>query len=467
MTTDTSTEPNFAPNWRHVGAFLGLTFGLTWLLDLAIYLRGGLRIPGIVAILQLQMLLPAFSAIVLGLFFFPESPIYRNRTAGRGRWFYYYFLLLTLIYAIGTLVIWLAPAQSTIAVLAAIPEILAFLGLLVLVVLRLIAGRQSMAQVWLAWGNGRYWLLFGLGFVAYYVLQAALNAFSGLGGANLAPPPAPPGLSPNLFLILATVQTVLLAPFLAIVIAFGEEYGWRGYLQSELFKMGRVRGVLLLGVLGFVLASTLGALAGVALGVFAPFAFLSRAAGRRLAAIQGQLADTLMVIASSMRAGHSFLQSLDSAAKEIDQPAAGEFGRVLREIRLGRDTDDALEALVERVGSQDLEWAVTAIKVQRKIGGNLAEVLETVLDRIDALLSAMPSLDGQRRARIRLAGEIPSAASPPAGCVFHTRCPRKLSTGVCETVDPPLAEVEPGHMMSCHIPVDELRRLQETPETPR
>jgi tight adherence protein B len=141
-------------------------------------------------------------------------------------------------------------------------------------------------------------------------------------------------------------------------------------------------GVLLLGVLGFVFGSAVGALAGVTLGAFAPFVVLSNAAGRRLAAIQGQLADTLMVIASSMRAGHSFLQSLDSAAKEIDQPAAGEFGRVLREIRLGRDTDDALEALVERVGSQDLEWAVTAIEVQRKIGGNLAEVLETVANTI-------------------------------------------------------------------------------------
>jgi membrane protease YdiL (CAAX protease family) len=249
MTTDSGTVTSPAPNWRHVGAFLGLTFGLTWLLDLAIYLRGGLRIPGIVAILQLQMLLPAFSAIALGLFFFPGSPIYHGRPAGRGRWFYYYFLLLTLIYALGTLVIWLSPAQSTIAVLAAIPQILAFLGLLVLVVLRSTAGREAMARVWLAWGSWRYYLLFGLAFVAYYVLQAALNAFSGLGGANLAPPPAPPGLSPNAFLVLATLQSVLLAPILAIVIAFGEEYGWRGYLQSELLKMGRVRGVLLLGVI--------------------------------------------------------------------------------------------------------------------------------------------------------------------------------------------------------------------------
>jgi tight adherence protein B len=89
-----------------------------------------------------------------------------------------------------------------------------------------------------------------------------------------------------------------------------------------------------------------------------------------------------MVIASAMRAGHSFLQSLDSAAKEIDEPAKGEFSRVLSEIRLGRDTDDALQALVVRVGSQDLEWAVTAIEIQRKIGGNLAEVLETVAKTI-------------------------------------------------------------------------------------
>src|SRR5215472_7978808 len=78
----------------------------------------------------------------------------------------------------------------------------------------------------------------------------------------------------------------------------------------------------------------------------------------------------------------------------------------------------------------------------------------------EALLSAVPSLDGQRRARIKLAGEIPSAANPPSGCVFHTRCPRRLSSGVCESTEPPLAEVEPGHFMRCHIPADELRQLQ-------
>jgi peptide/nickel transport system ATP-binding protein len=78
----------------------------------------------------------------------------------------------------------------------------------------------------------------------------------------------------------------------------------------------------------------------------------------------------------------------------------------------------------------------------------------------EALLSAVQSLDGQLRERIKLAGEIPSAADPPTGCVFHTRCPRRLPSGICEATRPPLAEVEPGHLMSCHIPIDQLTSLQ-------
>ena len=78
----------------------------------------------------------------------------------------------------------------------------------------------------------------------------------------------------------------------------------------------------------------------------------------------------------------------------------------------------------------------------------------------EALLSAVPTIDGGGRERIKLAGEIPSAADPPTGCVFHTRCPRRLPSGVCETTQPPLAEVGTGHLMSCHIPIDQLTSLQ-------
>ena len=77
----------------------------------------------------------------------------------------------------------------------------------------------------------------------------------------------------------------------------------------------------------------------------------------------------------------------------------------------------------------------------------------------EALLSAVPTIDGGGRKRIRLKGDIPSASSPPSGCVFHTRCPRKLGA-ICEEAEPPLAEVEAGHHMRCHIPLGELRRLQ-------
>ena len=77
----------------------------------------------------------------------------------------------------------------------------------------------------------------------------------------------------------------------------------------------------------------------------------------------------------------------------------------------------------------------------------------------EALLSAVPTVDGGGRDRIRLEGDIPSAASPPTGCVFHTRCPRMLGA-VCVETEPPLVEVEHGHHMRCHIPIEELRRLQ-------
>ncbi len=84
----------------------------------------------------------------------------------------------------------------------------------------------------------------------------------------------------------------------------------------------------------------------------------------------------------------------------------------------------------------------------------------------EALLSAVPSIDAVDRQRIRLDGEIPSAADPPSGCVFHTRCPRFLGD-ICVNTEPPLTEAEPGHAIRCHIPIEELRRIQVEPPSAR
>jgi peptide/nickel transport system ATP-binding protein len=100
--------------------------------------------------------------------------------------------------------------------------------------------------------------------------------------------------------------------------------------------------------------------------------------------------------------------------------------------------------------------------------GRLMELgpAETVFDPphhpyTEALLSAVPTIEGEQRERIDLVGDIPSAADPPSGCVFHTRCPRKLGE-ICEIEEPPLAEVEPEHFLRCHIPLEELRALQQS-----
>ncbi len=113
-----------------------------------------------------------------------------------------------------------------------------------------------------------------------------------------------------------------------------------------------------------------------------PFVWITRSISKRQGKLVDQLADTLSILASSLRAGYSFLQAIDTVAKEIGEPSASEFQRVVAEIRLGRPIDDALIAMAERVGSADLKWAVIAVNIQRTVGGNLAEVLDTVANTV-------------------------------------------------------------------------------------
>lgn len=238
-------------NWPRVAAFLGLTFGLSWLADMVLYLNGGLTSPVTGLLLQFQMLLPAFSAILLGAFFFQESPIYyrTNRTASR--WFVYFYFVLTVFYLVGLIAGLIQPSQAAlISSLLLVPNLI---GLILLILLRAKGGREGFAVSGLAGGKWNIWLVCGIGLVAFYGLQTFLNylfkmgqvvdlhaAFPQLAVANL---PAP------VFILSMALNTLIIGPFLGLIVAFGEEYGWRGYLQTELTRLGRVRGVFLLGVI--------------------------------------------------------------------------------------------------------------------------------------------------------------------------------------------------------------------------
>jgi membrane protease YdiL (CAAX protease family) len=252
ITSQTSVSTQPIVNWRQVGSFLGLTFGLTWLLDLVLYWNGGLASPITPLALQFQMLLPAFSAMVLGVFFFQESPIHYRSNHTRSRWFVYYYLFLTILYLGGVIAALVQPqlAQVISSVLL-IPNII---GLIVLVVLRLVkGGKEAFASTGLAGGKWQVWLVFGLGLILFYALQAGLNYVFKLGKpADILaafPQMAAANLPASVLVLSMGFNSVIVGPFLGLIIAFGEEYGWRGYLQSELTRLGRVRGVLLVGII--------------------------------------------------------------------------------------------------------------------------------------------------------------------------------------------------------------------------
>jgi tight adherence protein B len=136
-------------------------------------------------------------------------------------------------------------------------------------------------------------------------------------------------------------------------------------------------------VIGYaMLQNPLMALAVAAACGAGPWFALQFALKHRADKLREQLPEVLTIMASSLRAGHSFLQAIDTVSKEIQEPAAAEFVRVVAEIRLGRPVEEALEAMADRVGSADFRWAVLAVNIQREVGGNLAEILDNVADTL-------------------------------------------------------------------------------------
>jgi tight adherence protein B len=140
------------------------------------------------------------------------------------------------------------------------------------------------------------------------------------------------------------------------------------------------RGNLVLGVLSTFI------------GFFVPRIYVARQAATRLHKFEAQLPDTLGLWVNALRSGYGVLQAMDAIARDAPEPTATEFKRVVREVSLGIDVDDALEHMLERVDSEDLDLVITAVNIQREVGGNLAEILEVIAHTV--------------RERIKLKGEI-------------------------------------------------------------
>ncbi len=140
------------------------------------------------------------------------------------------------------------------------------------------------------------------------------------------------------------------------------------------------------------LRSPIALLVGAFLGFWLPRFWLGRRKAGRLNAFNKQLPDTITLLANGLRAGSSFLQAVELVVRESRPPMSTEFSRVIREVNLGLPFEQAMENMVRRVRSDDLELMATAINIQHTVGGNLAEILDSIAFTI--------------RERIRIKGEI-------------------------------------------------------------
>lgn len=118
-------------------------------------------------------------------------------------------------------------------------------------------------------------------------------------------------------------------------------------------------------------------------GLLIPGVWVGLIYRQRIASIEGQLLDAAVMMASSLRAGHSFMQALELVSREMPPPLSTEFSRVLRENRIGVSLEEALENLIARAESSELELMVSGILVQRQVGGNLAEILDIIADTLE------------------------------------------------------------------------------------
>lgn len=138
--------------------------------------------------------------------------------------------------------------------------------------------------------------------------------------------------------------------------------------------------------------SILFAMIGAIFGMFLPRMYVHRQQGQRLTRFNNQLADMLNLMVNGLRAGYSTMQAMEAVSREMPSPISDEFRRVVQEMQLGLPMERALDNLLRRIPSDDLDLVIAAMNVQREVGGNLAEILDTISFTI--------------RERVRIKGEV-------------------------------------------------------------
>src|ERR1700736_5991691 len=163
-------------------------------------------------------------------------------------------------------------------------------------------------------------------------------------------------------------------------------------LRTSEYFMIQLGSTALFALIAFARWGIIQAVIAGVIGYLLPGMYVKYRVGKRLRAFNGQLGDTLTLLANAIKAGYSFAQAIDTVAKNAVAPISEEFGRAVREMNLGGSPDEALQNITKRIASPDFDLVATAYSIHRTVGGNLAEILDNISHTI--------------RERVRIKGEI-------------------------------------------------------------
>ena len=181
-------------------------------------------------------------------------------------------------------------------------------------------------------------------------------------------------------------------------------------LASGEFAIVSLVSAALAGLVAFAAFGIVVGFVAAGIGLMAPYLLMLRSVTKRRAAFDAQFPDVLDLVAASLESGASVSHAFQLVVDEADEPAAGEFGRVLTATRMGASLPEALEEAAVRIGSADLDWTVTAITVQQHTGGKLAEILRVVARTMrerDEVRRELSALTAEGRLSAYILGSLP------------------------------------------------------------